>query len=179
MPHRKRIYGLLAEFDEPEALIAAAKRVHEEGYKRADAYSPFPMDEVTHALGFHKTRVPLVVLIGGLIGGFGGFFMMWYANVLSWPWIVAGRPPNSWPAWIPITFELTILFAGIAALLGMFALNGLPMPYHPLFNVPTFQLASRDRFFICIEARDKKFDLERTREFLLSLRALEVVEVPA
>jgi len=179
MPHRKRIYGLLAEFDEPEALIAAAKRVHEEGYKRADAYSPFPMDEVTHALGFHKTRVPLVVLIGGLIGGFGGFFMMWYANVLSWPWIVAGRPPNSWPAWIPITFELTILFAGIAALLGMFALNGLPMPYHPLFNVPTFQLASRDRFFICIEARDKKFDRERTREFLLSLRALEVVEVPA
>jgi len=179
MPHRKRIYGLLAEFDEPEALVEAAKRVHEEGYKRADAYSPFPMDEVTHALGFHKTRVPLVVLIGGLIGGFGGFFMMWYANVLSWPWIVAGRPPNSWPAWIPITFELTILFAGIAALLGMFALNGLPMPYHPLFNVPTFQLASRDRFFICIEARDKKFDRERTREFLLSLRALEVVEVPA
>jgi len=178
MPRRRPIYGLLAEFDDPQALIKAARRVHEEGYRRAEAYSPFAIDAVAEAMGFHKTRVPLVVLIGGLIGGFGGFFMLWYANVINWPWDIGGRPHNSWPMWIPITFELTVLCAGIAAVLGMLALNGLPTPYHPLFNVPSFQLASRDRFFICIQSRDKKFDRERTWEFLVSLRPVSVFEVP-
>jgi hypothetical protein len=171
------IYGLLAEFSNPTELVTAARRAREEGYQRVDAYTPFPVEGLAEALGFHHSGVPLLVLIGGVVGCVTGYLMQYYLSAVDYPLNVGGRPLNSWPAFIPITFELTILFAALTAVLGMLALNGLPMPYHPLFNVPRFALATRDRFFLCIEATDPKFDREETRRFLERLVPREVSEV--
>jgi len=171
------IYGLLAEFDDPNALVAATTQAYREGYRRMDAYSPFPIEELHEALGGHHTRLPLIVLIGGMFGGLGGYALQYWTQAIAYPINVGGRPYHSWPAYIPVTFECTILAAALSAVLGMVALNGLPMPYHPVFNVPRFALASRNRFFLCIEARDPKFDVERTRHFLETLEPREVTTV--
>jgi hypothetical protein len=174
---RTGIYGIMAEFDSVHTLLAAANRTREAGYKRIDAYSPFPVEGLAEAIGFHHDEVPLVVLIGGLIGGLTGYLMQYWISAVSYPVNVGGKPYHSWPAFIVVTFEMTILFAGISAVLGMLALNGLPMPYHPVFNVPRFALASRNRFFLLIEARDPAFELEKTRRFLETLGPREVSTV--
>ncbi len=171
------LYGLMAEFEQPEQVLAAVERAYQEGYRRMDAYSPFPVDGLAEALGRRGTAVPLIVLIGGIIGGLGGYFMEWYATVISYKINVGGRPFHSWPAYIPIAFELTILSAALCALVGMLALNRLPQPYHPVFNAPDFDRASQDRFFLCIEAADPKFDLTATRAFIQSLKPVKVTEV--
>jgi len=172
-----RTYGLLAEFEAPEDLVAAAERAYADGYRHMDAHTPFPVHGLAEAIGFHTNRVPLLVLIGGIIGAGLGFFSQYWAAVIDYPINVGGRPLNSWPAFIPITFEVTILVAALTAVLGMLALNGLPQPYHPVFNAPRFALATRDRFFLCIEATDPRFDPEATRTFLEGLGAKEVTDV--
>lgn len=171
------IYGLMAEFDAPEKLLAAARRAYQQGYRRMDAYTPFPIEGLAEAIGFHRNQLPLLVLLGGLFGALAGYGLLYYAEVIDYPLNVGGKPFHSWPAFIPITFETTVFFAALAAVLGMLALNGLPMPYHPVFNVPRFALATRDRFFLCIEARDSQFDLEGTKQFLESLGPQGVSEV--
>src|SRR5262245_43615557 len=171
------IYGLMAEFEEPTALVAATAQARREGYAQMDAYSPFPIEELHEALGAHHTRLPLIVLIGGLLGCIGGYSLQWWAAASAYPINVGGKPYHSWPAFIPITFECTILAAALSAVLGMLALNGLPMPSHSVFNVPRSAPASRNRFFRCIEARDPKFDLEKTRHFLETLNPREVSTV--
>jgi len=171
------LYGVVAEFDAAETLVAAVRKTVGEGYRNLEAYSPFPVEGLDEALGFHRSRVPLITLIGGIVGGVGGFFMQWFAAVIHYPTNIGGRPLNSWSAFIPVTFELTILCAAIATVLGMLGLNGLPMPYHPLFNVPSFERASRDRFFLCVESKDPKFDPEGTKRFLDSLNPKGVYDV--
>ena len=171
------IYGLLAEFETATDLLNAAAAAHQAGYRRVDAYSPFPVEGLAEALGFRRTGLPHLVFVAGLIGCVGGFFMQYYAMAISYPLNIAGRPLNSWPAFLPVTFELTVLIAGLAAILGMLALNGLPRPHHPVFNVPRFALSSRDRFFLLIKARDPRFDRRATRDFLQTLRPYEVSEV--
>lgn len=171
------IHGLMAEFDDPNALVAAAQRARHEGYRRMDAYSPFPIEELHDALEMGPSRLPLIVLVGGLVGCLGGFALQYWVSAVENPWNIGGRPLFSWPAFIPIVFECTILVAALSAVLGMLALNGLPMPYHPVFNVTRFALASRNRFFLCIEARDARFDLEKTRAFLNTLGPREVSTV--
>ena len=175
---RPPIYGLLAEFDSPTAVVAAARRAQEAGYRKMDAYSPFPIEDLTEAIGFHHTRLPMVVLAGGLLGAAGGFGLQYWVSVIEYPLNVGGKPFLSWPSFIPVTFETTILVASLFAVLGMLALNGLPMPYHPVFNVPEFALASKDKFFLCLEATDPQFDREASRRFLESLEARAVWEVP-
>jgi Protein of unknown function (DUF3341) len=177
MKARPPIYGLLAEFDDANAVVAATRQAYEKGYRRMDAYAPFPLEELTEALGFRKTRLPLLVLIGGILGGLTGWGMQYYSAAISYPLNVGGRPFNSWPMFIPVIFELTVLGAALFAVLGMLALNGLPMPYHPVFNVPGFALATRDRFFLCIEATDALFDRTQTGEFLRGLGPRAVTEV--
>ncbi len=174
---RPAIYGLMAEFDEPEQLLGAARKAYADGYRRMDAYTPFPIEGLAEAIGFHRNMVALIVLIGGIVGCLTGFFLQYYVAVINYPINVGGRPLNSWPAFIPITFELTVLFGALSAVLGMLALNGLPMPYHPVFNVPKFELASRNRFFLCIESEDPRFDREKTSGFLRGLKAGSVSEV--
>ena len=176
-PTRPAIYGVMAEFDDVTAAVTAAERVHEEGYRHIDAYSPYPVEALSEAIGFHKNSLPLIVLIGGILGMIGGYALQYYVSVINYPLNVGGKPLHSWPAYIPITFETTVLGAALAAIFGMLALNGLPEPYHPVFNAPNFALASRDRFFIVIEARDPKFDHEATTGFLRNLGAQEVVDV--
>jgi hypothetical protein len=175
---REGLYGLMAEFENPTDLVNAARAAHEAGYRRMDAYTPFPVEGLAEAIGFRRTRVPLLVLIGGVTGCVGGYLMQYYCAAVSYPVDIGGRPLNSWPMFIPVTFEVTVLVASITAVVGMLALNGLPTPYHPTFNVPRFALASRDRFFLCVESRDPKFDAEATRQFLAGLRPREVSEVP-
>ena len=174
---RHPIYGLLAEFEKPDELLAAARHAHDAGYRSLDAFSPMPIEGLSEAVGFEHTRLPLVVLIGGIIGCLTGFGLQWWINVRAFPLNIGGKPHNSWPSFIPVTFELTVLFAALAAVFGMLALNGLPTPYHPVFNVPRFALASRDRFFLCIKAKDAKFDLAQTKEFLTGLHPRGVYEI--
>ena len=179
MNHEPRppIYGLMAEFENPQDLVNAARQARAEGYRKMDAYTPFPVEGLADALELGSTRVPLIVLIGGLIGALLGYFMQYYLMAVDYPVNVGGRPYHSWPSFIPVTFEMTVLVAGLSAVLGMLALNGLPMPYHPVFNVPRFALATRDRFFLCIEATDPLFDREDTRRFLERLLPRVVSEV--
>jgi hypothetical protein len=167
----------MAEFHTPEELLAAARRTYAEGYRRFNAYSPYPVEGLAEACGFHHTRLPLIVLIGGLIGCAVGFGLQYWSSTSYYPMNVGGKPLNSWPAFIPITFETTVLFAAFSAVLGMLALNGLPMPYHPVFNVPQFALASRDRFFLAIESRDPKFDRVQTEKLLKELSPYGVHEI--
>jgi len=176
---RTPIYGIMAEFDSPSDLVAAARRTYEAGYHKIDAYSPFPIEELAEAIGFHHNAVPLVVLIGGLVGCLSGYALQYWVSVITYPINVGGRPFHSWPAFIVVTFEMTILFAGLAAVLGMLALNGLPMPYHPVFNVPRFAFATKDRFFLMIFSTDSKFNTVETRRFLEGLSPRSISEVPS
>jgi Protein of unknown function (DUF3341) len=171
------IYGMLAEFDNPDELLQAVRRTRAAGYRKMDAYTPFPVEHLSEELGFHQTALPLLVFIGGLAGCVGGFALQYWISAINYPLNIGGRPLNSWPAFIPVTFELTILVAALSAVLGMLALNRLPMPYHPLFNSPRFALASRNRFFLCIESVDRKFNREETAKFLSELNPKGVSEV--
>jgi hypothetical protein len=177
MPVSGRLYGLLAEFDNPTALVYAVRRAREDGYRRLDAFTPYPIEELTEALEFRRTRIPLVIFIGGVTGCVGGYLLQYFCAAWDYPINVGGRPLNSWPAFIPVMFELTVLIAALAAVFGLLGLCGLPRPHHPLFNVDRFALASRDRFFLCIEARDEHFDQAATKEFLAGLHPREVTEV--
>lgn len=174
---RPPIYGLMAEFTTAEELLAAAKKTYDAGYRRLDAYSPYPIEGLSEAIGFHHTRLPMIVLGGGIIGCLAGFGLQYWSSVLYYPLNIGGRPLNSWPAFVPITFETTVLIAALSAVLGMLALNGLPMPYHPVFNVERFAFASRDRFFLTIEATDARFDRGATRKFLEGLTEHGVFEI--
>jgi hypothetical protein len=176
-PHAPGLYGLMAEFDNPDTLVAAGRRAHQEGYRQMDAYTPFPIEALHEAIGVHHTRVPLMVLVGGLIGGLTGYSLQYWVSTIAYPLNIGGRPLHSWPSFIPVTFEMTVLFAALTAVFGMLAMNRLPMPYHPVFNAPRFAMATRDRFFLCIEARDPKFDLAATRRFLESFGPREVTDV--
>ena len=178
MRPRTPIYGLLAEFETAQQILDATRQARLAGYREMDAYSPYPVEGLAQELGLRRTRVPFVVLVAGLVGAATGFFMQWYSMAVDYPFNVGGRPFNSWPVYIPITFEVMVLVAAFAALLGMLFLNGLPRPHHPVFNVPRFERASQDRFFLCIEASDPQFDRERTGQFLATLNPTEVAEVP-
>lgn len=171
------LFGVMAEFGGPRRLIRAIEAAHEAGYTQMDAFTPYPIEEVWEALGHHKSRLPAIVLVGGILGAVLGFGLQYWTSVIAYPLNIGGRPLNSWPAFIPVTFEMTILVATIFTVLGMFALNGLPQPYHPVFNVERFALASRDRYFLCIGGWDPLFDREGTAQFLQQQQPAEVSEV--
>ena len=175
--HEPPLYGVMAEFENPSDLVAAARHVYSLGYRRINGYSPYPIEELSEAIGFTHTSLPLIVFIGGLLGGIGGFLMQYWIEVIDYPINVGGKPFNSWPAFIPITFECTVLAAAFSAVLGMLVLNRLPQPYHPVFNAPNFALATRDRFFLAVEANDPQFNHEEVVQLLKSLNALEVNDV--
>lgn len=176
--HESRLYGLLAQFPDAESLIHACREMTARGYRRLDAYTPFPTHGLAEAIGFRRTRMPLVVLIGGLVGLAAGYGLQWWVSVVAYPLNIGGRPLSSWPAFIPVTFEVTILVASLFAVLGMLALNGLPRPHHPLFDIPAFDHASTDGFFLCVEARDPQFDPEKTSQSLMELHPSEIWHVP-
>jgi ActD protein len=175
--HAAPLYGVMAEFENPTDLVAAARRVYSLGYRRINGYSPYPIEELSEAIGFTHTSLPLIVFLGGLVGGIGGFFMQYWIEVINYPINVGGKPYNSWPAFIPITFEMTVLCAAFSAVLGMLILNKLPQPYHPVFNLPNFALATRDRFFLAVEGNDPKFNHAEVVELLKSLNAVAVNDV--
>ena len=178
MEHRSHIYGVVAEFETAEELIAAAEKTRMAGYRRFEAYSPFPVEGLSEAVGLRRNAVPLITLIGGLLGGLGAFFFQYWVSVIAYAENIGGRPLNSWPAFIPVTFELTVLGAALSAVFGMLALNGLPRPHHPLFNVQRFSRhATSDRFYLCIEARDQRFHLADSARFLNELKPAHVFEV--
>lgn len=172
-------YGIIAEFTNVTALVEAIEKVREAGYRDMDAYTPYPVEEVSEALGHHRSILPLLVLVGGILGAVGGFALQYWTSVIDYPLNVGGRPYNSYISFIPVVFECTILVAAFFTVFGMLALNGLPRPHHPIFNANNFVLASRDRFFLCVEATDPKFDLAGTRAFLEGLDAHAVSEVDA
>ncbi len=176
-PTEPAIHGLMASFPDAEALLAAAARARDEGFVDIEAYSPFPIEGMTEAIGAKHTKLSMLVLLGAICGGVGGFLMQYFMEVIDYPKNVGGRPLLSWPAFIPATFELTILLGSFTAVLGMIILNGLPKPYHPVFNVPQFRTASRDGFFLTVESTDDKFDLEGTKRFLETLNPIGVYEV--
>jgi hypothetical protein len=171
-------YGLMAEFTSVADLKKAAKTTHDSGYKMIDAYSPFPVEGLAEMIGFHRDRVSLVTLIGGLIGAASGYGLQYWVANIAYPTNIGGRPLHSWPAFIIVTFEMTVLFAGLSATFGMLALNGLPEPYHPNFNVKAFERATQDRFFLCVFASDPKFDATQTRKFLEGFKPVSISEVP-
>jgi hypothetical protein len=179
MSEPRRLYGMIAEFDSPQALMDGVRDAYEHGYRRMDAFSPFPIEGLAEEMGFHQNRLPLLVLIGGVFGLLAGYGLSYWTSVIDYPLNVGGRPFHSWPAFIPVTFETTVLFAALTAVLGMLALNGLPQPYHPVFNASRFALASKDRFFLLIESSDLLFDEQKTRSFLERLEARAVTEVEA
>ena len=174
MPDHEDIFGVAAEFDEAEPLLDAARRAQKAGYTVMDAFSPFPIDGLADAVGMRTNRVSLTTLLGGVFGGCFAYFMLWFVNTIDYPLNVGGRPFHSWPSFVPITFELTVLFAAFGALLGMLVFNRLPELYHPVFNAPNFDRASQDRFFIVIEKEDPLFDATSTANFLRTLRPLNV-----
>lgn len=174
---RRSLYGLMAEFDNADALLKAAQRTYDEGYRRMDAYSPFPIHGLAQAVGYRHRILPWLVLAGGILGGVAGFSLQYWVSVIELPLNIGGRPLNSWPSFIPVTFECTILGAALTAVLGMLALNGLPKPYHPVFNAERFRLASSSRFFLCIEAADRKFEQSAVTAYLKSLSPYGVIEV--
>jgi hypothetical protein len=176
IPVEAPVYGMMAEFATPQELLEATRRTVEAGYTKVEAYSPLPVEGLSEILGF-RTRLPLLVLIAGIIGAISGFALQYWIAAVDYPLNIGGRPLNSWPSFIPVTFELTVLFAGVTAVVGMIALNRLPEPYHPVFNVPRFDLASDDRFFLTIEAADPHFEPERVREFMGALGAAGIYEV--
>jgi hypothetical protein len=172
------VFGIMAEFDNPTDLVHAAKSAYEAGYRKMDTYTPYPLEEAAEAIGAHHNRVPLVVLIGAMLGMLGGYSLQYWVSVVNYPINAGGKPFHSWPAFIPVTFECAILGAALSAVFGMLALNGLPQPYHPVFNAPRFERATRDRFFLCIESQDARYRPVETRRFLESFRPLDVSEVP-
>ena len=172
-----RPYGLMAEFERPEELLAAARKAYAEGYRRMDAYSPLPIHGLAAAIGFTRTNLPIATFLCGLLGGLCGYGLQYWVHVIDYPINIGGRPMHSGPMFIPVTFELTILCAAIGTVVGLILLNRLPQPHHTVFNVPAFERASQDRFFLCIESEDDLYDAGSTRTFLEGLGAVDVSEV--